>query len=459
MNKVILRQNLNFILLFLVIMILTSAVVQAEISMEKKVSVFFSAGPRQPAFNPRWQPWIIAASYSGGIGYGLSEELALFASFENATVYNDTLSTSIYKIGKEVADRYWKINTLKLNLKYYLIGNSRFIPYVTVGTGLSFWSEHDVLNDEKLQVADKNGVIKDYSATELLLSLGGGYEWFVRDNISINIDAQLNYLTGMGADFAQILEDERSRGYGDIKFGISYFFHTEKGSATFSYEVPETKRPEDKTQLANDTDGDGVINSVDLCPNTPIAAYGKIDEYGCPSDSDADGLADYLDKCPYIYVDLTKDSTGCPPDTDGDSVPNEEDDCPDTPGGYAVDERGCPSLVSIFRRISMNVRFSQSGKGIDFKSIRTLDSVAVKLKDFPDVKIIISGYSDNSMSLEQSKAQSRIEALKIKSYIVSRKISGERIETIGIGATNFIDTNTTEAGRARNRRIEIEFIY
>jgi len=44
-----------------------------------------------------------------------------------------------------------------------------------------------------------------------------------------------------------------------------------------------------------DTDGDGVVDSKDMCANTPAGI--KVDEFGCPFDSDKDGVPDYLDEC------------------------------------------------------------------------------------------------------------------------------------------------------------------
>ena len=94
-----------------------------------------------------------------------------------------------------------------------------------------------------------------------------------------------------------------------------------------------------------DTDGDGVPDYLDKCPNTPPEAYASIDQNGCPIDTDGDGVADYLDQCP----DTPKgakgfvDKKGCLLDTDNDSVPDYLDKCPDTPKeaiGF-VDKNGC----------------------------------------------------------------------------------------------------------------------
>ncbi|HVT37006.1 MAG TPA: thrombospondin type 3 repeat-containing protein, partial [Nevskiaceae bacterium] len=104
-----------------------------------------------------------------------------------------------------------------------------------------------------------------------------------------------------------------------------------------------------------DSDGDGVVDSKDECPNTPHGVL--VDRRGCPieQDSDGDGVVDSKDACPNTPPGVVVDATGCPPaapaplpppapllDSDGDGVPDTIDDCPNTPAGMVVDVHGCP---------------------------------------------------------------------------------------------------------------------
>jgi outer membrane protein OmpA-like peptidoglycan-associated protein len=89
-----------------------------------------------------------------------------------------------------------------------------------------------------------------------------------------------------------------------------------------------------------DSDGDGVLDNRDRCPDTPAGA--SVDSRGCPSDSDNDGVPDGIDRCPNTVPGAAVDVRGCSQDSDGDNIPDGLDKCPDTPAGVLVDPRGCP---------------------------------------------------------------------------------------------------------------------
>ena len=84
-----------------------------------------------------------------------------------------------------------------------------------------------------------------------------------------------------------------------------------------------------------DTDGDGIVDVNDSCPETA----GPIEGSGCP-DSDGDGIYDNEDQCPDEPGDA--ENNGCPlVDADGDGVLDGFDDCPNEPG--PAQYNGCPS--------------------------------------------------------------------------------------------------------------------
>jgi outer membrane protein OmpA-like peptidoglycan-associated protein len=96
----------------------------------------------------------------------------------------------------------------------------------------------------------------------------------------------------------------------------------------------------DGTGCPSDSDGDGVPDGVDRCANTPPGA--TVNASGCTQDSDNDNIADGLDRCPDTEAGVLVDPNGCPKDSDGDSIPDGLDRCSETPRGATVDALGCP---------------------------------------------------------------------------------------------------------------------
>ncbi len=95
------------------------------------------------------------------------------------------------------------------------------------------------------------------------------------------------------------------------------------------------------TGCTSDADGDGVVDGIDTCPNTPKGV--KVDAKGCPMDSDGDGVFDGVDQCADTPKGAKVDAKGCPSDGDGDGVWDGIDQCPGTPKGALVDAKGCPT--------------------------------------------------------------------------------------------------------------------
>ncbi len=95
-----------------------------------------------------------------------------------------------------------------------------------------------------------------------------------------------------------------------------------------------------------DTDGDGVIDILDQCPNE-VGPLDSNDRPGCPNivyDADSDGIPDEDDTCPDTPADEDNDDNGCSQsqlDDDNDEVVNSEDQCPNTLANEDVDANGC----------------------------------------------------------------------------------------------------------------------
>ncbi|APR77214.1 outer membrane protein OmpA [Minicystis rosea] len=98
-----------------------------------------------------------------------------------------------------------------------------------------------------------------------------------------------------------------------------------------------------------DRDHDGILDTVDACPDEPGVASPDPQKNGCPviSDRDGDGIADAEDACPDAagVRDVVPKINGCPPDRDNDEIPDAVDACPDQLGVPDADPKknGCPA--------------------------------------------------------------------------------------------------------------------
>lgn len=200
-----------------------------------------------------------------------------------------------------------------------------------------------------------------------------------------------------------------------------------------------------------DTDGDGIPDPQDECPTEAgLAEYN-----GCP-DTDGDGVPDNLDECPQEAGPVEND--GCPwPDSDGDGVPDHEDDCPQTAG--TVENDGCPEptaeIISELNEYSNTVLFDLNQSTIRPESQEALDAIAEIMEEYPTTIFHIEGHTDSTGSAEYNEQLSRERAQAVKEYLIEQGIPEERLTSEGYGETQPIASNQTAAGRQENRRVEI----
>ncbi|MEO5812718.1 MAG: OmpA family protein [Rhodanobacter sp.] len=153
-------------------------------------------------------------------------------------------------------------------------------------------------------------------------------------------------------------------------------------------------------------------------------------------------------------------------DTDGDGVNDCDDKCPNTASGTIVGPDGCAQKVVIDLR-GVNFKFDRPKKGeTDIsKSLAepTADSLAVlsqavdTLQRYPQVKVTVAGYTDSVGTDAYNQGLSERRASIVYNYLTSHGIDASRLEgPIGHGETNPIGDNATDAGRAQNRRTELQ---
>jgi len=105
--------------------------------------------------------------------------------------------------------------------------------------------------------------------------------------------------------------------------------------------------------------------------------------------------------------------------------------------------------------IPNDISFDLNSYAIKPELRSVLDPFANSLREDPHTRLMIVGHTDSSGSAAINNPLSVERAQSVRDYLVARGVAVMRIETAGRGENEPVADNATEAGRARNRRVEI----
>jgi len=105
-----------------------------------------------------------------------------------------------------------------------------------------------------------------------------------------------------------------------------------------------------------------------------------------------------------------------------------------------------------------NITFPTNGRDLKADFYDVLNSVALVLEEFEKTIIVVAGHTDSTGSVSYNQQLSEDRAKSVTAYLQSRKITPARFETVGFGENNPIADNSTEQGRALNRRVELTLL-
>jgi outer membrane protein OmpA-like peptidoglycan-associated protein len=184
-----------------------------------------------------------------------------------------------------------------------------------------------------------------------------------------------------------------------------------------------------------------------------------------PGDQDEDGIPDAQDRCPMAAEDKDgfQDADGCPDDdNDGDGVPDAQDQCVNE-AGPAI-SHGCPMATTRIEVkpngivLKEKLQFETGKPTIRPASFALLDEIAAAIANTRNSVFQVSCHTDafGNDAANQTLSQKRADA--VRSYLLNKGIPAHRVTAVGYGETMPIDTNATEEGRVRNRRVEITVV-
>jgi OOP family OmpA-OmpF porin len=396
----------------------------------------------------------------------------------------------------EPKDLHTNVYNYRIEGLYHFMPDSKVVPFLAAGLG-------GMSIDYRGDKSDR---------TRFTPALGGGLKYFVTDWMALRADVR--YVMGIGSVYHNL----------EYALGLSFYFGGKRAAAPVvaAKAVEEPAKPKAAAPavvaappVEEDSDKDGVPDSRDKCPGTPIGT--RVDKYGCPVDSDQDGVPNYLDKCPETASGVAVDKDGCPVDSDHDGVPDYLDKCPETASGVAVDKYGCPpdadqdgvadyldkcpgtpsgvavgkdgcpvdsdqdgvadyldkcpgtpSGVAVGKdgcpvppekvSITLAIEFDTGKADIKSRYHEEIGKVAAFLREYPTATGTIEGHTDNIGKAAMNQELSQRRAESAKNYLVQKfGIDPARLSAKGYGMTRPIADNETAEGRQKNRRIEAIF--
>ena len=322
------------------------------------------------------------------------------------------------------------------------------------------------------------------------VEIGGGYTWVdeigagtVNGGIGVNIWFSENIGFTLQSSFKNAFED----------FGVTHFQHLAGLNIRFGGTDTDGDGIYDKDDACPevagleafngcpDSDGDGIEDSKDSCPNEA----GSKEMNGCP-DSDGDGIADKDDACPSEAGVAAL--AGCP-DADGDGIADKDDSCPSEAGpaenkgcpwadgdndgvldkddqcpevAGTVANNGCPEVTEEVQKklndYARTILFDTGKSSIKAESTSVMVDIIQILSEYPNARFTVEGHTDSQGRESTNQRLSEERANSVRSFLIDKGIGAGRLTAAGFGESQPIAPNNTRAGRAQNRRVEINLV-
>jgi OOP family OmpA-OmpF porin len=343
---------------------------------------------------------------------------SLFSSYSTKLHYSASLSANI-----TVGNISWHDN------------KSAIQPYVTVGAGTMNYTPVVTYSDGFVTnfKTPGNGVIN-----EMFLPVGIGLKFNLTPGVNLDLGYQVNFVYSDNVDGYNYGSNNDKFSYAHV--GLEFALGDRKKHQLATHNPVSSMRDEylwenrnTRERLQGQIDAEKAKNDqlrIDL--NSANANLARL-----TTDSDGDGVSDFFDKCPNTPPGTKVDGAGCP-------LPVVK---PDTKVYVTEEDR------RVVNEAVRNLEFDFNKATIREHSFESLDKLAQLLinKKF---NLKLAGYTDSKGSAAYNLRLSKDRAAAVKTYLVAKGADAALIQSEGHGKANPIATNKTAAGRQQNRRVE-----
>jgi OOP family OmpA-OmpF porin len=148
-------------------------------------------------------------------------------------------------------------------------------------------------------------------------------------------------------------------------------------------------------------------------------------------------------------------------DTDGDGIIDDEDACPQVPGAPSPDpyKRGCPARIALTPEATtaIIIHFPRESRTLPAETFSLVDAAVAVLKNKPAIRqVLVEGHASSDEPDAQGLSEDRAKA--VIDRMVAAGIDRTRLVPRGEASSRPLADNSTAAGRAQNRRVEFRIL-
>jgi len=398
------------------------------------VNVGVTSG-QAPFFNNSTNNFVADLGFGADLRYQLTHAFSIqFEYYGGKVGGNDNGGTKVGALGTTLDGTVFstKYNSFSLGGMFdigsisFLHRQNGLLLYGTAGAGLDFYTP---------SWTNLKGTALSYSSAAKALDapLGAGLKFKLSDALALNLGYTVTFLQAY--NFSGFHTYPEFNEYGYTYAGLEYTFGT-KAKPNIEW-----------------------VNPVAMM-------YDEL--YDAALRAEVEALKVRVTAVETAVNDLKKDS-------DGDGVSDQFDKCPNTPAGTVVDGSGCPLVIPTIDTNVMatrayvnghspakmaatayaNIQFEFDSSVLKTESYPILDLTAADLKS-TGASAELDGFASSEGTAAHNMRLSKDRANSVKTYLVNSGVAAKKLKVKAFGETHPVADNSTEAGRILNRRVEFK---